>query len=1310
MKLFTLFLFLLLFVQARSQEHIVFSPINSIHGLSDNRVRTICQLNDGRMVIITEGLVNIYDGASFHYMHYNEQEEYYLKDYSSYHRAYVDNENRLWIKNQHNLMLFNINTERFASNIDSTLTSLGITNRVSNLFVDTNFNLWFVTDKNELFIREGQTLKTRIYLTNIHKISSIDNDRLYDLATIDKQVFLFFKSGEMVCYNTETGKELYRENQFKGKDNCYSSTLMVVPYKHYLYQARDGINIGQLVRFNTLNRNWERILETDYWMNTLTIDSQGTCWISSLRGLWKIDRELQNKQLLSPPHLVDGDNFESEINTQFNDNQGGLWVGTVNRGLFYYHPDRFKFRNYGSSLFNLSKPQNICVFGITNYNKDVIVTTQAGLFKYQTNNSNLERLNNIPTDLYYLMLFTDSKNRLWVGTFNNGLYCINNNKTTHYKQPSHCINIYEAFDGRLFLCTNEGPGLFDPETGSFDKAKGDNLTYTHQLTAYKQDTLLGCCDEGLFFYNMASNTVSIAPKNAPVRQHKNQHYHCLYTDNRSLIWIGTLDGLIVFNPKTSTTRSFYSEDGLVNNSIRSVIEDNNGNIWVSTSNGISRIELIPDESSYHFRFTNYNRSNGLTETEFLPRSVCKTKDGRLLWGGLDGFNEIDLNRMNKPEPQLYTPLFTRFLLAGTEIKMGESYDANIILKQSITTTKQIRLKHHQNFFSVEFSALNYVNPAQTDFRYLLEGIDTEWRYINTSDGIGRAGYTNLSPGIYRLKVQTTNNQQWNGHVAELTIEITPPFWKTIWAYMAYLILLASFVYVVISYTIRHNIQKNQQRHKEELDQMKFTFFTNISHELRTPLTLIITPLDSLIKKLTDEPLKKQLSGISHNAHELLNLVNQLLAFRKLEIKGETLSLSYCNVGEWMENLVTPFKILANENELHFEYIRPATDIFLYVDQDKLQKIVNNLLSNAFKFTPKEGHIQLKIFKDDTAQQLSIIVSDTGCGIAPNEQVHIFDRFYQAQNQQNQTGSGIGLHLVKEYTELHNGTVNVNSRLGEGSVFTVTLAANLKPQTSTDDPEVNVNINNQKILVIEDHKEFRSFLFSELSLKYKVILAADGKEGLQKAHVEQPDLIVSDVMMPVMSGTEFCRQLKSDLNISHIPVILLTAKISDEAQIEGFEAGAEAYISKPFNMEILLLRIDNLLEQQAKRKELFKKNIVITPASLAISNVDEELIRKVLSHITANLENGSYSVDQLSKDMYMDRSGLYRKLTAITGQTPTEFIRSVRLKKAAQMLINGYSVSDVAVNVGFGSSSYFTKCFHEEYGVKPSQYKNSHNNT
>jgi len=518
------------------------------------------------------------------------------------------------------------------------------------------------------------------------------------------------------------------------------------------------------------------------------------------------------------------------------------------------------------------------------------------------------------------------------------------------------------------------------------------------------------------------------------------------------------------------------------------------------------------------------------------------------------------------------------------------------------------------------------------------------------------------------------------------------------------------LHFAFSYYTKRNQLKIEERQKEELDQLKYSFFTNISHELRTPLTLILTPLDSILRKIEDESLKKQLNGIYRNANELLKLVNQLLDFRKLEMKGETLGLSYSSINDFIEATAFSFQEMAANNGIELVSECEDENIYAYVDKDKMQKIINNLLSNAIKFTPPGGRILLKAMKDPNEQMFVIQVSDTGIGIPEVDVSQIFDRFYQVKKQKSiNTGSGIGLHLVKEYVEMHNGTIEVESRLNEGSLFTVSIPIDLQSAEETQsEPETTDEHQQIKVLIVEDNAEFRMFIQGELLEKYHVIEAVNGKDGLEKALKHQPDLIITDVMMPEMSGTELCRLLKKNIQTSHIPVILLTAKTSDKAQIEGFEAGADAYISKPFNMDILLLRIHHLIEQQNQRKEQFKNAITINPGVLASTNVDKELIKDALGHIEKNMDNVSYSVEQLSKDLFMDRTGLYRKLSAITGQTPSEFIRSVRLKKAALLLKSGLPVSEVASRVGFGTTSYFTKCFQEEFGVKPSQYRNIDN--
>ncbi len=891
-----------------------------------------------------------------------------------------------------------------------------------------------------------------------------------------------------------------------------------------------------------------------------------------------------------------------------------------------------------------------------------------------------------------------------------------NGVVKHHDFKFRCQNIFESSDSIRFMCTDEGFGTLDITTGTYKKIKSSvQLGHIYQLMEFGENKLLGVSygDAGLFVYDRKNDSYMFPDDNEyRMLRHSNKKCHDMLTDNRGLIWFATQDGLNVYDPSDNSSWYFNEADGLINNNIRSIVEDDNGRIWLSTSAGISCIALLQKNNRYTFSFLNYNLYDGVIENEFLPRSVFGMEDSSILWGGVGGFNELNPNKFNLPDQKLARPIFTKMLLFGKEVKVGKEYDGQVLLNQTISTTKTVELKHSQNFISFEVSALNYVNPTHSYYRYQLEGFDNSWHVKNPPDGLGRITYTKIPPGTYCLKVNSAvNNQQWNNQVAELNIVILPPFWKTGLALTFYIILIVGIVFFIVNSTVKRNKRRMLQKQKEEFDQMKLSFFTNISHELRTPITLILTPLESIIKKTRDKELVKRLSGIHGNAKNLLNLVNQLLDFRKLEMRGEKMHLSLCYLNEFLETLVNNFYEIAVEREIQLSFENHAKNLYVYADKDKLQKIINNLLTNALKYTQKKGLVKLCLsvthpgFQEDS--EIQIQVSDTGQGIAEEDQKQIFDRFYQTKQNLHAGGSGIGLHLVKQYVLMHKGSIEVKSQVNRGSTFTIVLPVNPEKSEEREIIYQKKNINPSiKILLVEDHIEFRTFLYNELSEYYNIILASNGKEGLQKARKHQPNLIVSDIMMPEMTGTEFCNILKKDLNISHIPIILLTAKSSEESQADGFKAGADAYITKPFNLDILLMRIQNLIDQQEQRKNRFKKDLIINPDSITLTDVDEELINKAIHHVEKNLDNTSYSVKQLSRDMFMDRTGLYRKLLAIVGQTPSEFIKSVRLKKAALLLEKGTSVSEVSGTVGFATTSYFTKCFQKEFGIKPSNYKTS----
>lgn len=729
----------------------------------------------------------------------------------------------------------------------------------------------------------------------------------------------------------------------------------------------------------------------------------------------------------------------------------------------------------------------------------------------------------------------------------------------------------------------------------------------------------------------------------------------------------------------------------------------------------------------------YPYGGGLTAGRVTENAIFMDNDGDIYIGAYNGvmsFNPMSL--VSKKDSLANGPLITGISLFGKQITPAQRINDRQIVKSSILNGEEVKFDYDQNFINIRFSSLDYISGPYKHYKYRLIGVDPDWVEL-TSEDEPQAVYTSIPPGTYTFEVMASGiDGVWTTVPARMKIVIEPPFWKTWWAYMIYavlgVLLLVIGIKIYISYKNRKIKEENELRElmqREELNQMKFQFFTNISHEFRTPLALIMTPLSHILKNetLTLE-LKNKLSKIYNNAENLLGQVNRLLDFRKLEMGGEKLNLSRCRIVQFVSLLIASFDNISESRniQLKLDSIIPE-DTDIYLDSHKLKHILTNLYSNAIKFTPEGGCITTMLSFDeiDKRKYLRISVKDTGIGIAEKDITNIFNRFYQANSSSdNPSGSGIGLHLVREYVKLHEGNISVESELGKGTTFSFIIPLDLtstanEPIADTDNSipadehnrEASADDKRPTVLIAEDNKEFRDFLSEYLSGEYNVVTTADGVDALNQTKKVHPDLIVTDLMMPRMDGIELITKLKQDISTSHIPVILLTAKASDESRIESYKVGADSYISKPFNYDVLQARIRTLMQQAERRKSQFRKDVDIEPSAVTITSIDEKLLQKALETVEKNIDNTSFSAVQLGEALGLSRSQLYRKFESVTGMSPADFILRMRLKRAAQLLRDTkLNVSEIADMTGFNSIKYFNKHFKEEFNQTPTEYRSS----
>ncbi|NDV59489.1 ATP-binding protein [Bacteroides sp. 519] len=813
----------------------------------------------------------------------------------------------------------------------------------------------------------------------------------------------------------------------------------------------------------------------------------------------------------------------------------------------------------------------------------------------------------------------------------------------------------------------------------------------------------------------------------------------VYEDSRGLLWIATAEGLNIYDRKNDEIIIPVADQILGSEIILGMVEDNNKNMWITTTSCIFNVIVSSDPRTGVFTYTahRYGELDGLQGQQFNTRSIIKTHRGEIVAGGIQGLSFFypEALKYNNETPKIE---FTELQLFNQAVNIDSVYGGNRILTQSINHTEEIRLKHRQNVFSVSFSAMNYILPEKTHYMYMLEGFNPDW----LATDVNKLTYTSLPPGKYTLKVKAINSDGFSNHeISELKIVIDPPFWASPIAYILYFLIVIGILLLARRQILRNERQKfklvqieQEAQQKHEIDDMKLRFFTNISHELRTPLTLIISPLENVIRQIESKDQKNKLEMVHRNAMRLLGMVNQLLDFRKSDVKGHQLNPAQGDIIDFIHTISNSFNEYSEKKNIRLIFFSAIKELLMVFDEDKMGKIIMNLLSNAFKFTPEGGRVDVSLdlltATDEQPEQFEIRISDTGIGIKDEDKELIFERFYQVQQKGQKTaGSGIGLHLVKEFVALHNGTITVLDNLGKGSMFIITLPvvhAQIVQEQQVVKPieeeieTVDLPLDDEEsideeakakesalpvILIVDDNEDFRLFMHDSLSSEYMVEVAADGAKAWEMIPELQPDIIVSDVMMPEMDGNELCRLVKTDIRTSHIPLILLTARSAKEQKLEGLESGADDYITKPFDFDILSLRIKKLLQLQQKRQENFNPQMEIAPSEITITSLDEKLIKNAIQYVEDNISRNELSVEELSSELNMSRVHLYKKMVSITGKTPIEFIRIIRLKRAAQYLRESQqTISEIAYQTGFSNPKYFRKYFKEEFGVLPSEYQ------
>lgn len=1351
---------------AAQTEQYKFRQLSIDAGLSHNQVNVIYKDKKGFVWIGTQAGLNRFDGDEVRSFVSDSRDTTTLVS-SSIQGIFPLPDGKLVIQTGDELNIYDPQLERFHRNATPFLAKYQAKDSgLIGISEDANGDFWFVSEHQVVYYRVKD--KRSFMFGDIAKDSSSLSGAPVTSFTIDKlgNHWLAHSDGtfEKVSLEGETLKVVYRNRYLCRPGDSRN-------YSFRIYADSDGDlwfavgNDGQGVyRFSYPRQTWKHYTTQSHGirLNTnivsmLVEDHRGNIWVGTDHGgINLIDKRRETVRYI---YHIDEDETslaQNSVNYIYRDDLGILWLGTYKRGLSYYHESIFRFPVYQHHAFD---PGSLPFEDVNRFVEDEkqniwIGTNGGGLIYFDRGKGTFTQYLNKPGDPTSLSsnvivsLCVDHEKRLWVGTYYGGLNVFEGGRFRRFRndptQPGAISgkNVWEIFEdskNNLWIGTIEGGvNRYDRDTGTFDQLPLDekNGIRSSYITEIMED------DSGRLWFGTGRGIDVYDPERKSFEHFEysssdkvslsNNNVYDIHQDARGRIWVGTFEGLNLYNPKDQSFTVFRDRDGLPHNSVLTIQEDSRGRLWLGTPNGLC--EMTADSLRPVFKV--YTTADGLQALQFNENAAYRSSSGELFFGGPAGFNVFRPEEMTERKNQQRIVL-TDFQLFQKPVAIGESVDGIVVLSKAVPETDKIILSPRQNYFSIEYSSLNYLKIQKSQVQYKLEGLSNEWLPVDHNSR--KFTFTGLSAGDYVLKFRMANDDgTWTEQDESLAITILPPFWKTNLAFFIYMVAVSGILYVArklvqkrekMKFAIEQERQEAIRMH--ELDMMKIKFFTNVSHEFRTPLTLILTPLEKMIRSAVDPDKKGQYVMIQRNAKRLLNLVNQLLDFRKLEVQEVRFNPSEGDVIAFIRDTVLSFSDLSEKKAVKLVFDSSIKSLETIFDADKLEKILFNLLSNAFKFTPEHGVVSV-IVDTETRKEilwLKIGVKDTGIGIQADKLDRVFDRFFQTELPKTivNQGSGIGLSITREFVKIHGGEIFVKSEPGKGTEFTVYIPvkqvlqhevitnespvaelAAPEPVTpvlkAVDDGQESTGFAGKTLLLIEDNDDFRFYLKDNLKQSYRIAEAANGDEGWRQVLALQPDLVVSDVMMPGINGIDLCRKIKNDERISHIPVILLTARSSEEQKLEGIQTGADDYITKPFNFEILESRIRNLIELREKSQKVFRKTLDVKASELKITPLDQKFIENAIRLVEQNVASPDFSVEHLGRELGISRAYLYKKMVALTGKSPLEFIRTIRLQHAAQLLEKSQlTVAEIAYQVGFNNPKYFTKYFKEEFNILPSSY-------